>query len=73
VAKKNKEATKEIKAPVMVVNENGKWSIDRATKMISRNGGIVKGKGIFHPTAGLKVLGAMDYLINHAGFHKSLA
>jgi hypothetical protein len=74
MAKKNKAVVVEaVKTPARVINENGKWSVEKARSFISRNGGTVTGKGVFHPAPGLKVLGAMDYLINHAGFHKALA
>jgi hypothetical protein len=49
----------------------GKYTVESATAKIKRNGGIVQGKKIFHPTAGIGVLGAMDYLVYHCGFFVS--
>jgi ribosomal protein S4 len=54
-----------------VVRKGGKHSVESATAMIKRTGGLVQGKKIFHPTAGIKVLGAMDYLVHHCGFFVS--
>ena len=42
-----------------------KWTEDSAKKKIISNGGTVKGKQIAHSHPGLKLLGAIDYLVNH--------
>ena len=39
-----------------------------AIKMIEKNRGKVGAKTIKHPEPGIKVLGAIDYLINHCGY-----
>lgn len=40
-----------------------------AKRCITRNGGVVKGRTIYHKKPGLKVLSAIDYLVNN---HKHL-
>ena len=45
-----------------------KWTVLKAISMINRNGGHVGEKMIRHQNPGLKVLGAIDYLVNHHGY-----
>ena len=44
-----------------------KFDFISAKQMISRNGGKIKGNRIFKARAGLKVLSAIDFLVNHCG------
>lgn len=48
----------------------GRWEIHTAKTMIERNrGGVyLHSKKITHESPGIKVLGAIDYLVNHHGF-----
>jgi len=39
-----------------------------AKAMIERNRGAVRGKNIKIASPGIKVLGAIDFLVNHRGF-----
>ncbi len=47
----------------------GKWSVNSATQMVKRNGGkIYKHNDVCYietKSPGLKVLGAIDYLVNY--------
>lgn len=45
-----------------------KWSVASATACVERNGGKVGVKQVSHDTPGLKVLSAIDYLVNHCGY-----
>lgn len=47
-----------------------KWDHISAKKAIERNGGKIKGKVIYFPKAGIKMLGAIDYLVNYCGYTK---
>ena len=42
-----------------------KWTEQTARKMIERNGGKIRENSITIPRCGIKVLGAIDYLVNH--------
>jgi len=44
------------------------YDIYTAKARINRNGGRIKGKQIFHRQPGLKLLGAIDYLVNYHKF-----
>jgi hypothetical protein len=48
----------------------GKWTATTARSCITRNKGTIAGKqiGFNKGWPGLKVLGAVDYLVNHCGF-----
>lgn len=48
-----------------------RWTKDEAIAAIRRNGGTVSDKGITIPRAGIRVLGAIDYLVNHCGYHRT--
>jgi uncharacterized protein (DUF169 family) len=56
---------------IPVARKGGKYTVETATAKIKRTGGLVQGKKIFHPTAGIGVLGAMDFLVHHCGFFVS--
>ena len=45
-----------------------KWTIESAKACISRNNGTIADKGITILRPGIKVLGAIDYLLKN-GFH----
>lgn len=45
-----------------------KWEKETAKAAIERNGGVVAGKQVKHPFPGLKLWGAIDYLVNQHGF-----
>lgn len=71
MSRKNKK-----KAVVQVATKqwdpNGKYTPEKATRMITRNGGIINGNGIYSPGAGLRVLGAIDFLTGYCGYHRSV-
>lgn len=46
-----------------------KWDLATAIAMIKRNGGRVTKNKVSHPKPGLKVLGAIDYLVNYHKFN----
>jgi hypothetical protein len=47
-----------------------KWDVVSAVACIKRNRGRVsKDKKITHPGPGIKVLGAIDYLVHYQGFY----
>ena len=39
-----------------------KWTEESAKRIIEQTGGIVKGKQVWHPKPGIKVLGAIDFM-----------
>ncbi|MHA2063254.1 MAG: hypothetical protein ACXABY_02615 [Candidatus Thorarchaeota archaeon] len=41
----------------------GRWTELDARAVVSRTNGICAGKQVWHPRPGIKVLGAIDYLI----------
>lgn len=55
-----------------------KWTEDSAAACVKRNGGFVNPhdmdrignsfKSVIHQTPGLKVLGAIDFLVHHCGW-----
>jgi hypothetical protein len=45
-----------------------KWSLRSAIARVTRNGGKISGNQITIKRAGIKVLGAIDYLCNEEGF-----
>ena len=44
------------------------YTVETARACIERNGGKCGAKSISHPAPGLKVLGAIDYLVNRHGY-----
>jgi hypothetical protein len=48
-----------------------KWTIEKAIACINRNGGTVADKGILLNNPGIRVLGCIDYLVNHCGYHRA--
>lgn len=48
--------------------ENSKWDMSTARLIIERTGGKIDGGKITHPSPGLKVLGAIDYLVNYCKY-----
>lgn len=42
-----------------------KHTRETATRTITNTGGRIKGRFIFHKRPGLKVLSAIDYMVNH--------
>jgi hypothetical protein len=50
-------------------DKDGKdWTIITATESIKRTRGKVVGNKITHPGPGIRVLGAIDYLVNYCKF-----
>lgn len=47
---------------------DSKYTVEAASEVIHRNGGLIKDKTIIHKAPGLKVLGAIDFLVNHNKF-----
>jgi len=47
---------------------SNKWDLDSARHCIMRNGGGVSGRTIEMETAGLHILGAIDYLVHYEKF-----
>ena len=47
-----------------------RWDIQEAKETIQRNGGKIKDKQIVIGNAGIKVLGAIDFLINYHGYRR---
>lgn len=45
-----------------------KWEKHTALAAIQRNGGKIKGKIIYFMNAGIKMQGAIDYLVNYCGY-----
>lgn len=45
--------------------KSDRWTEDTARAIIDRTGGKVGHKTVFHDRAGIKVLGAIDYLVNY--------
>lgn len=48
-----------------------KWNIESAKKCIERNKGKIKDKKISIASPGIKILGAIDFLVNYHGFSKT--
>jgi hypothetical protein len=48
--------------------DDGKWTIETAKASLLRNGADIKGKQITMKRAGIRVWGAIDYLINKHKF-----
>ena len=48
--------------------EESKWTIETAAACIKRTGGKITKKKIVHKKPGIKVLGAIDYLIHYQKF-----
>lgn len=40
-----------------------KWTLESAKSMITRNDGMIAGSKLWHPRPGIKMLGAIDYLV----------
>jgi hypothetical protein len=51
------------------MSDDGKFTEYSAKKIITRNRGTVKGRNIHINNPGLKVLSAIDFLINHHEYH----
>ncbi len=49
-----------------------KWSEESARSMIERNGGKCGHKKVYHPSPGLRVLGAIDYLVNYCHYNRAI-
>jgi len=47
-----------------------KWDIESARTTILRNGGKIVDKKIIINSPGIKILGAIDYLINYCGYFR---
>lgn len=45
-----------------------KWTEQSACATVTRNGGKIKGRVISTKKAGLKVLSAIDFLVNHKDY-----
>ena len=45
-----------------------RWTLETARQKLERNGGRVTAGFVTHPRPGLKLLGAIDYLVNHCGY-----
>ena len=45
----------------------GKWNLLTASTCVLRNKGKIKGGHIVHLEPGIKVLGAIDYLVHYCG------
>ena len=52
------------------VEKKDKWNKATAGNAIIRNGGKIKGNTIFFPKAGIKMQGAIDYLVNYCKFKR---
>ena len=52
--------------------EKSKYTLDSAIEKIERNGGkVARATKVIEGTFGLKVLGAVDYLVNYHGYRKA--
>ncbi len=47
-----------------------KWNKTTAINIIAKNGGKIKGNVIYFPNAGIKIQGAIDYLVNYCKFKR---
>jgi len=47
-----------------------KWTLESAVECIKRNGGMVADKGIFYQNPGIKILGAIDFLVKYCGYNR---
>ena len=47
-----------------------RYSVEKAREMVEKNGGKCGVKTVRHSCPGIKVLGAIDYLVNHCNYRR---
>ncbi len=46
------------------------WTLETAKAIVIRTDGVFAGNQVAHPRPGIKVLGAIDYLVKKHGFRR---
>ena len=54
------------------INPNGRYTEASAKQKIVSAGGNIGVNTVSHPSPGIKVLGAIDFLVNYCGFVKEV-